>query len=195
MGFQEESSKDLSLRVLKAISKSVQSAVQLDEVPQELCYGEDVNLDQWTMALTDNNLSMISSQPKEAYLIDTSKPSLPLMFENFWSSTKLLSGLLKLSIREAKEVTDTGMALIAKNNPNLRELDISGCSLLGDVTLREIAVNCRNLLSLNIASCHAINGEGLIAVAECCRQLRKISIARCKNIERYFSTRVLYIYI
>jgi len=48
-----ESPQSLALKVLKAISKSVESALQLDEVPMELCIGEHLNLNRWTMILND----------------------------------------------------------------------------------------------------------------------------------------------
>ena len=56
--------------LLKRINKSKNTAVQYDEVPDELCYGEEINLDRWSLVLSDNNLKVMSQQPKELFQVD-----------------------------------------------------------------------------------------------------------------------------
>jgi len=173
-----------ALAVLKSINKSVQSAIQLDDVPPELCLGEDINLDRWSIILTDDNLRVMSKQPKELFVIDPSKPDVPSMFNRFYDLKSMPLGIISLSLKDAKEITDFGLSLVLRNSPNLKHLNLTGCSKIGDVSMRELGMNCRSLLSLNLTSCHSIIGEGLVAVGDCCRQLRKLSIARCKNLEK-----------
>ena len=95
-------------------------------------------------------------------------------------------GLLTLSIKDSKDITDYGLTLAVRGNPSLQYLDISGCPQIGDVSIRELGLSCTNLQTLLISSCHNINGEGLLAVADCCRKLRTISLQRCRKLERYF---------
>ena len=173
-----------ALFVLKSISKSIQSAVQLDSVPDELCIGESINLDRWTMILNDDNLKTMSKQPSKCYVIDPSKPAVSGMFEKFYELKNLNYGLLHLSMKGAKDITDYGLSLVIRSSPHLKHLDITGCTKITDVSMRELGMNCKNLLSLIISSCHSIHGEGIIAVGDSCRQLRKLNISRCKNLER-----------
>lgn len=186
MGLErEESPMALAMKVLKAINKSVESNVQLDEVPAELCIGENLNLDRWTLILNDHNLQVMSRQPKHFHFIDASAKFVSGMFRNFWNPMHNPAGLVSISMREAKEITDYGLTLIARASPNLQHLDITGCIQIGDISIREVGMCCTELLSLIISSCHEIVGEGLVAVGETCRQLRKFSFARCRKLERF----------
>lgn len=175
--------QEQALSVLRAINKSVTSAVQFDQIPTELCYGEEINLDRWTMVVTDANLLTMSKQPEETYLVDASKPTVQDMFWKFHEPKLLRNGILSLSLKEAKDINDYALSLVIRQSPNLKHLDITGCVNISDVCMRELGMNCKNLLALNISSCNAIVGEGLISVGDCCKQLRKLSVTRCKSLQ------------
>jgi hypothetical protein len=176
--------QEQALSVLRAINKSVTSAIQYDLVPLELCIGEHINLDRWSMVLTDSNLIAMSKQPEEAYIVDASKPTVQDMFWKFHEPKLLSNGIISLSLKEAKDINDHSLSLVIRQSPNLKNLDLTGCVNISDVCMRELGMNCKSLLSLVISSCHSVIGEGLIAVGDCCKQLRKLSVSRCKNLEK-----------
>ena len=182
----------LALQVLKAISKSVASAVQLDFVPEELCYGDDVDLSRWTMIVNDDTLKLISEQPEEHYHVNCKEGSVPRMFDTFWVKKKAPTGLMSLNIANSKEITDFGMACIARNSPNLRYLNISGCVKVGDASLRDVALNCIKLQSLIMTACFGIDGSGLAAIAESCHVLSKINVKGCKALQRWALAKVFF---
>ena len=54
-----------ALEVLRAISKSSNTAVQLDDVPEEFLRGSEIRLNRWTMVTTDKNMKQLSEQAEE----------------------------------------------------------------------------------------------------------------------------------
>lgn len=192
MALKEESTTALALQVLKAISKSVVSAVQLDYVPEELCYGEHLDLSKWTMILGDEALKFVGGQPKEFFHVDCTKRIISEMFAEFHIKRCAENGLLSLNINGAKNVTDFGLAEVSRNHPHLRHLYISGCNGIGDAALREVATNCLDLQTLHMPNCLTIEGAGLGAIADCCEMLIKFNAARCKNVQRWAFAKIFY---
>ena len=192
MAQKEESTTALALQVLKAISKSVVSAVQLDYVPEELCYGEHLDMSKWTMIVSDQALSFVGHQPQEHFHVDCTKSILPEMFADFQIKRFSENGLLSLNINGAKNVTDFGLAQVSRNHPHLRHLYIAGCNGLGDASLREVATNCPGLQTLHMPNCLTIEGAGLGAIADCCEMLIKFNVARCKNVQRWAFAKIFY---
>ena len=54
----------MALKALRAINKSSTAALQLDNVPNELLQGPDVDLQKWTMVIKDEALETLSKQFK-----------------------------------------------------------------------------------------------------------------------------------
>jgi hypothetical protein len=182
-----------ALEVLRAISKSSNTAVQLDDVPEEFLRGSEIRLNRWTMVTTDKNMKQLSEQAEEIMYIDCDKPNIEEFFWDFWNpkpGSKI--GVTTLEIVGAKAVTEYGITVVARKNPGLKHLNISGCIQIGDVGLREIGMNCTQLLSLNISGCHHIQGMGLIAIAECCKFLTKLDISKMSNLESYAISKLFY---
>ena len=188
VGKTRESSKDLVLRALKAISKSSVSALQLDQVPKELLFGEHLDLHQWTMILTDENMKQLS----EKYRLDTSSDSVLGMFHTFYKPLIAANGLLSLDISHSKQVTDYGITVVVRRNTSLTSLNISSCTAITDVGLREVGINCNNLQELNISSCHEIDGTGLVAIAEKCRYLIKLDVSKCRKLDNWSIKKIFY---
>jgi hypothetical protein len=193
-GKTRESSKDLVLRALKAISKSSVSALQLDQVPKELLFGEHVDLHRWTMILTDENMKQLSEQREsdQKYRLDTSSDSVLGMFHTFYKPLITASGLLSLDISHSKQVTDYGITLVVRRNTSLTSLNISSCTSITDVGLREVGINCNNLQELKISSCHEIDGTGLVAIAEKCRYLIKLDVSKCRKLDNWSIKKIFY---
>lgn len=193
-GLFKESATALAMRALKAISKSSVSALQLDEVPSEFLFGEHIDLHKWTMILKDRNLKELSEQRTsgKVYFLDASANRTLDMFRSFYVPLKVRDGILSLNISNAKEITDFGLAMVARNSPCLRDLNIAGCSNITDVGLREVGMNCSKLQSLNISACPEIDGSGLVALAESCRLLSKLNISKCPRIENWSIKKIFF---
>ena len=134
--------QQLAASLLKTVKKSVDTAVQFDEVPEELCWGETINLNHWSLVISDNNLIGMSKMPKEAFLPDPSMKKVPDMFDRFFleEPSFMPHGLLSLSMKDAKGITDYGLSLLLRRSPKLRHLDITGCVTIGDVCMRELGM-------------------------------------------------------
>lgn len=130
---------NIALQALRAINKSYATAMKLETIPDEILLGENIDLKRWTLIISDENLSKLSLQNTEYTgetkvhsFIDADKPNIIGMLDTFWTKRFLPKGLLSLNISNATLITDYGLALIARNSPNLKELTINGCSTLGD---------------------------------------------------------------
>ena len=134
--------QQLAASLLKSVEKSADTAVQFDEVPEELCWGEEINLDRWSMIVNDNNLVEMSKMPKEAWLPEPSKKKVPEMFDNFFleEPSFMPHGLVSLSLKDSKGISDYGLTVIIRSSPKLRHLDITGCVAIGDVCMRELGM-------------------------------------------------------
>jgi hypothetical protein len=183
----KEAPQDIALRALRMITKSNRSAIQLENVPNDFLFGENVDLQRWTIILKDKDLKELSDQQSSGkkYYLDGSATTLPSIFQYFSISQIFPNGLLKLNISQAKDVTDYGIAMIARKSSSLISLNICGCHQITDVGLREIAMNCLQLQTLNISSCPSIEGYGLSAIAECCLYLTKLNISRNSAIKNW----------
>ena len=179
-------------KILEQIDK--QSSVSITNVPSDFLFGETIDLHRWTLILTDDNLKFLSEQSRENkfMILDAAKPDIPGIFSRFWETGTCQQGILSLNIANAKDVTNVGLIRIARRNPNLRELDISGCHALSDASIREVGMNCAQLANLNLSSCHSIDGAGFVAIAECCKLLRKLNISKCRNIQKWGLNKIFY---
>jgi len=188
----EKKSANMALDVLRAISKSSNTALQLDDVPEEFLNGQDIQLGRWTLVVTDKNMKQLSDQAEKIYFLDCNKPTIPEMFWDFWTPKPGKVGVKSLEIPGTKQVTEFGLAVFARGNPGLQNLNVSGCVQIGDVGLREVGMNCPQLLSLNISGCHMIEGQGLIAIADYCKFLVKLDISKMAKLEKFGLTKIFY---
>jgi hypothetical protein len=188
----DKSTQERALEVLRAISKSSNTALQLDDCPDEFLQGYHIMLGRWTMVVSDKNMKTLSEMPTEVFSLDANQPKIEQFFWDFWEPKDLRSGLQSLDSSGSKKVTEYGLGIVARRFPGLKHLNIRGCLQIGDVGLREVGMNCEDLLSLNMSSCQAITGAGLIAVAEVCHNLLKLDISRCSNLESFGLMKVFY---
>ena len=78
------------------------------------------------MVLNDNNLVEMSKMPEEAYVPDSSCKGVPEMFDRFWDLSLMKHGLVSLSMKDAKGITDYGLSVLIRKSPSLKHLDITG---------------------------------------------------------------------
>ena len=193
MASETKSAQAKALEVLRAISKSSNTSLQLDDVPEEFLRGQNIQLGRWTMVVTDKNMKQLADQPSTIFSLDCDKPRVEEFFHDFWTPKAGSSiGVQTLAITGAKLVTEYGIALVAKTNPRLKHLNVQGCIQIGDVGLREVGMNCPELLSLNISGCHNIQGQGLIAIADCCKFLTKLDVSHMSKLEKFGLIKLFY---
>ena len=181
------SANNISTLVLEKIRITQLGEVRFKEVPLELGAGEHVDLSRWSLALTDFNLEHLSHfakrNPTHSHL-DTTRGTPSEIFATFWEVRPSL-GLVYLNISGAKDITDYGLACVARNCPTLRQLHMNRCSSIGDAGLREIGLRCPQLRVLHMASCNSVEGGCFIALADCCPEIMDIDISGCRKIQRW----------
>lgn len=181
------SSNNISALVLEKIRIAQLGEVKFKQVPLELGAGEHVDLSKWSLALTDYNLEHLSQSAATHSThshLDSKEDTIQKIFYTFWEVRPSL-GLVYLNISGAKDITDYGLACVARNCPTLRELHIAKCSSLGDAGLREIGLRCAQLRVLHMSSCHSVEGGCFIAIADCCPHLCDIDLSSCRRIQRW----------
>lgn len=77
---------------------------------------------------------------------------------------------------------DEGITFIMEHCPNLRHVDLSFYSLIGEGALASIAGNCGNLEILNLSQCDGLNDRGLAILASGCPKLIELNLTSCRNI-------------
>ena len=68
-------------------------------------------------------------------------------------------------IFKKQEVTDVGVARLARSCPDLRYLCLSGCGHLSDATLSSLSQHCPQLATLEVARCSLFTDLGFQALA------------------------------
>ena len=184
-----------ALKAFKASSRASAEEHFLDSVPDELlaAAGPNLNMKRWSMLLEDEDLKKVNmlGANREFYRLDPSQITLRDMFVNFWTKSPSWESLLVVNISGASKVTDYGLALIARNNAQLKEVDISHCPNISDIGLREVGLFCEHLASLNVSST-LITGVSLIAIAENCTDLKVLNVSRCAQLEKPGLTKIFY---
>ncbi|KAL3699518.1 hypothetical protein R1sor_017540 [Riccia sorocarpa] len=78
-------------------------------------------------------------------------------------------------------VMDEAVAAIGRNLHELRDLDLTGCTLLTDGSLLALATGCTRLQKLNLSGCIGITDVGVVALAKGCSSLRHLNLCGCDN--------------
>ncbi|KAF8470535.1 hypothetical protein BDZ91DRAFT_693482 [Kalaharituber pfeilii] len=90
--------------------------------------------------------------------------------------------LERLTLTNCKDLTDSGLSNLIRNNPGLLALDLSSLCQLTDHTLESIANSCPRLQGLNIAGCHRVTNASLIQLSQNCKQLKRLKLNDCELI-------------
>jgi len=69
------------------------------------------------------------------------------------------------AVFQKQEVTDVGVARLARSCPDLRYLCLSGCGHLSDATLSSLSQHCPQLATLEVARCSLFTDLGFQALA------------------------------
>ena len=188
----KETPSMMAARAIRAVSKSSVTSLQIDNVPPELLFGQNIDFHRWSMILNDNALQILSEQIElnKKYFIDCGSANVSGMFKSFWEKLNISNGILSLNLVGARDITDYGISMVVRSNRHIKHLNISGCPMITDVGLREVGISCLNIQELYISSCQGIEGAGLISVAECCRYLIRLDVSKCKKLKNWSLTKV-----
>ncbi|KAF9181729.1 hypothetical protein BGZ51_005232 [Haplosporangium sp. Z 767] len=96
-----------------------------------------------------------------------------------WSLTHLTS----LSLRHCTALTDMGVIqLIAASSPYLKQIDLTECRLITNLTVQVIAHLCNQLEDLSLKKCSKLTDDALVELAQRCTRLQKIDIGQCRRV-------------
>ena len=89
------------------------------------------------------------------------------------------SVLRELSISDCEKITDLSLLELARLGPKLRYLSAAKCYQLTDLGVTAIVKHCYKLRYLNIRGCEAVSDVSLQALATNCSKLRSLDIGKC----------------
>ncbi|CDS41060.1 fbxl20 [Echinococcus multilocularis] len=97
----------------------------------------------------------------------------------------VIAGCKELRVLEASQciqITDAGLAALARNCVNLEKLDLEYCSQVTDATLVQLATYCPRINTLVLSHCDQITDEGITRlVGGLCgpQQLQRLAMDNC----------------
>ncbi len=86
-----------------------------------------------------------------------------------------------LCLRGCKPL-DSTVALISNRCRYLREIDLTGCSLLSDASCDAIGSTCKELQRLSLESCLKISDAGVNDIARNCMALTALNLKKCQLV-------------
>ncbi|KAI3699557.1 hypothetical protein L2E82_43956 [Cichorium intybus] len=104
-------------------------------------------------------------------------PLIPSIFARFDSVTKLALRCDRRSV----SINDEGLILISFRCPNLTRLKLRGCREITDVGMAGLAKNCKGLKKFSCGSC-MFGAKGLNALLDSCSYLEELSVKRLRGI-------------
>ncbi|KVI02709.1 F-box protein SKIP2-like [Cynara cardunculus var. scolymus] len=104
-------------------------------------------------------------------------PVIPAIFSRFDSVTKLALRCDRRSV----SINDEGLILISLRCPNLTRLKLRGCREITDVGMAGLAKNCKCLKKFSCGSC-MFGAKGINALLDNCSSLEELSVKRLRGI-------------
>ncbi|KAI9141203.1 hypothetical protein BKA69DRAFT_1038663 [Paraphysoderma sedebokerense] len=85
--------------------------------------------------------------------------------------------ITSLSLKGCSQLTDTSVIyLLAAIGFSLRQIDLTACRLLGNLTVRSLVVLSNDLTNIRLRGCSKIGHSGIIDLSELAAQLRELDI-------------------
>ncbi|XP_024977481.1 F-box protein At1g47056-like [Cynara cardunculus var. scolymus] len=105
------------------------------------------------------------------------QPVIPSIFSRFDSVTKLSLRCDRRSV----SIDDNGLILISLRCRNLTRLKLRGCREISDIGMAALAKNCKELKKFSCGSC-MFGAKGMNALLDNCSSLEELSVKRLRGI-------------
>jgi hypothetical protein len=89
--------------------------------------------------------------------------------------------LRMLNLSMCTEITDAGLASVAKGCPNIDKIELLDCTSITDFGLSVLVGACTNLVDICLCYCK-ITDTGLKQLAQCCPKLLYIHLDKCERL-------------
>lgn len=93
--------------------------------------------------------------------------------------TKELKDKLWRFVVQEKLLNDHRLPRFFVDNQPIREIDLSGCDKITDVSIMYLAKKYPGIQSANLSFCNLITHEGIKCLCSCCPQLQYLSLYYC----------------
>jgi Ran GTPase-activating protein (RanGAP) involved in mRNA processing and transport len=167
-------------------------------MPRQLCQERDINLEPWTLGVSDESLRYITDTAILRIfdgLCESCHPSMDnryrimQVFQNAFVRTGCGTRISKADIIQKCNVSDDRVvneAIRLWDNAvlshGLRSVNLCGADKITDSGLNRLATVARSLKWLNIDNVHRITGDGLSLIVTQAAALQHLSLASCKGI-------------
>eukprot|EP00956_Cyclotella_meneghiniana_P017213 scaffold27829_cov64-Cyclotella_meneghiniana.AAC.13 len=179
---------------LKAIQKhEKRDGVPFDRVPTELLSGNQLDLSQWTLVVTDECLQRIKATHRTLDEGECSHSS-SLTLINLSGAEKIsdhglqsispccTSALRSLYLDNVFRITGNGLTAITKHCIHLQSLSLPGTLGIQGSSFGIIGQQCHQLITLELSGCRQITPWAFMKIFEGCTKLKNVDISYCSLI-------------
>ncbi|CAH1421155.1 unnamed protein product [Lactuca virosa] len=136
--------------------------------------------DRKRCSLVSRRWLLVEGQSRHRLAIDANSglvPFIPSVFSRFDSVTKLSLRCDRRSV----SIDDNGLIMISLRCLNLTRLKLRGCREITDVGMAALAKNCKGLKKFSCGSC-MFGAKGMNALLDNCSSLEELSVKRLRGI-------------
>uniref|UniRef100_A0A8C8VL00 F-box/LRR-repeat protein 17 n=1 Tax=Pelusios castaneus TaxID=367368 RepID=A0A8C8VL00_9SAUR len=91
-------------------------------------------------------------------------------------------GLLRYTAYRCKQLSDTSIIAVASQCPLLQKVHVGNQDRLTDEGLKQLGLKCRELKDIHFGQCYKISDEGMIVIAKGCLKLQRIYMQENKLV-------------
>ncbi|XP_051499619.1 F-box/LRR-repeat protein 17 isoform X2 [Apus apus] len=91
-------------------------------------------------------------------------------------------GLLRYTAYRCKQLSDTSIIAVASQCPHLQKVHVGNQDRLTDESLKQLGSKCRELKDIHFGQCYKISDEGMIIIAKGCLKLQRIYMQENKLV-------------
>ncbi|NXN99006.1 FXL17 protein, partial [Rhinopomastus cyanomelas] len=91
-------------------------------------------------------------------------------------------GLLRYTAYRCKQLSDTSIIAVASQCPLLQKVHVGNQDRLTDESLKQLGSKCRELKDIHFGQCYKISDEGMILIAKGCQKLQRIYMQENKLV-------------
>ncbi|NWV01574.1 FXL17 protein, partial [Upupa epops] len=91
-------------------------------------------------------------------------------------------GLLRYTAYRCKQLSDTSIIAVASQCPLLQKVHVGNQDRLTDESLKQLGSKCRELKDIHFGQCYKISDEGMVIIAKGCLKLQRIYMQENKLV-------------